>query len=305
MAVKTYKLNIEKSDGTSESVSFTIPGFIGTYNIKFNLSDGQEIDAGNITVDGGQRSYNLKLILSNGSTINAGTIITPVGVPKPTFANASWEEIADISEAGNASEYFKVGDEKTIELSTGDQITLVILGFNHDDLTNGGKAGMTIGMKNLLTATYSINSSGSNEGGWAESEMRTSTMETLFSQLQSDLQSVIKEVNKKSLAGGNTTDITVSSDKLFIFSLVEVNGATLSPYKNEGEQYEYWKTVKDGEDTVDRIKYLSNGGGSSYGWWTRTPTQRSDTYGRIFNDNGFIYETYIDYRYGVCLCFCV
>ena len=81
MSAKTYKLNITKSDGSSESISFTIPSYIGTYNIKFILSDGQEIDAGNITVDGTEHSYDLKLTLSDGSSINAGTIVTPIVIP--------------------------------------------------------------------------------------------------------------------------------------------------------------------------------------------------------------------------------
>lgn len=70
-----------------------------------------------------------------------------------SFEKASWSDIAALSESGSADKYFSVGDEKTISLTTGEQVTLVILGFDHDDLTGGGKAGMTIGMKNLLATT--------------------------------------------------------------------------------------------------------------------------------------------------------
>ena len=65
--------------------------------------------------------------------------------------------------------------------------------------------------------------------------------------------------------------ITTSSDKLFLFSEVEIDGTTSSGYASEGEQYEYWKTVKDGKTSADRIKYLSNGGGSASFWWLRSP----------------------------------
>ena len=177
------------------------------------------------------------------------------------FEKASWADIAAISESGRAAAYFGVGEEKTIELTTGEKVTLVILGFNHDDLTGGGKAGMTIGMKNLLATRYAMNSSSTNAGGWDQSKMRTETMQTLLAQLPSDLRNSIKQVNKKATAGNASTTITTSSDKLFLFSEVEIDGTTTAGYADEGEQYEYWKTIKDGTVTADRIKYLSNGGG--------------------------------------------
>ena len=187
------------------------------------------------------------------------------------FEKASWADIAAISESGRAAAYFGVGEEKTIELTTGEKVTLVILGFNHDDLTGGGKAGMTIGMKNLLATRYAMNSSNTNAGGWDQSKMRTETMQTLLAQLPSDLRNSIKQVNKKATADNASTTITTSSDKLFLFSEVEIAGTTTAGYADEGEQYEYWKTIKDGTVAADRIKYLSNGGGSADRWWLRSP----------------------------------
>lgn len=203
-----------------------------------------------------------------------------------SFEKASWSDIAALSESGSADKYFSVGDEKTISLTTGEQVTLVILGFDHDDLTGGGKAGMTIGMKNLLATTYRMNATATNEGGWGESEMRTSTMATLLSQLPSDLQGVIKQVNKKATAGGASTSITTSADKLWLLAEVEVDGTTSAGYADEGEQYEYWKTVKDGTVAADRIKYLSNGSGSANIWWLRSPSVSNSTGFRAFNSTG-------------------
>ena len=223
----------------------------------------------------------------------------------PTFANATWAEISDISEAGLARAAFNVGDEKTISLSTGEQVTLVILGFNHDDLSDGsGKAGMTIGMKNLLAATYRMNSTNTNAGGWNDSQMRTSTMATLFSQLPSDLQSAIKQVNKKATQGNAIPWIEISSDKLWLLAEVEVDGTILEGYADEGKQYEYWKTVKDGTVAADRVKYLSNGSGSADEWWLRSPSligalsfRYISSTGRVLNNGGV--------SYGVSFAFCV
>lgn len=222
-----------------------------------------------------------------------------------SFEKASWSDIAALSESGSADKYFSVGDEKTISLTTGEQVTLVILGFDHDDLTGGGKAGMTIGMKNLLATTYRMNATATNEGGWDESEMRTSTMATLLSQLPSDLQGVIKQVNKKATAGGASTSITTSADKLWLLAEVEVDGTTSAGYADEGEQYEYWKTVKDGTVAADRIKYLSNGSGSANSWWLRSPSVGYSTYFRNFNSAGSVVSSNANDTRGVSFGFCV
>ena len=222
-----------------------------------------------------------------------------------SFEKASWSDIAALSESGSADKYFSVGDEKTISLTTGEQVTLVILGFDHDDLTGGGKAGMTIGMKNLLATKYRMNATATNEGGWDESEMRTSTMATLLSQLPSDLQGVIKQVNKKATAGGASTSITTSADKLWLLAEVEVDGTTSAGYADEGEQYEYWKTVKDGTVAADRIKYLSNGSGSASNWWWRSPNVSGSGGFRYIGSSGYVGNSYANDTYGVSFGFCV
>ena len=222
-----------------------------------------------------------------------------------SFEKASWSDIAALSESGSADKYFSVGDEKTISLTTGEQVTLVILGFDHDDLTGGGKAGISIGMKNLLATKYRMNATATNEGGWDESEMRTSTMATLLSQLPSDLQGVIKQVNKKATAGGASTSITTSADKLWLLAEVEVDGTTSAGYADEGEQYEYWKTVKDGTVAADRIKYLSNGSGSANIWWLRSPNVSNSTYFRAFTSTGVVNSGNVGTARGVSFGFCV
>ena len=244
-----------------------------------------------------------------GDGITAWNALPAFSTTRLTFATAEWGDISRIAANGDAQKYFNVGDEKTVELSTGEEVTLVILGFNHDDLADGsGKAGMTIGMKNLLADSYGMNANPTSVGGWDESAMRTSTMATLLSQLPSDLQGVIKQVNKKATAGGASTTITTSSDKLWLFSEVEIDGTTSSGYVDEGEQYEYWKTVKDGTVAADRIKYLSNGSGSKRAWWLRSPWLDpliGSGHFRLIGILGGIGSDYADIAFGVSFGFCV
>lgn len=173
-----------------------------------------------------------------------------------SFADCDWETIKAISESGKASSAFKVGDEKSITLSTGEKITMVILGFDHDNLSDGsGKAGITLGMKNALSTTYMMNGSsktydgqsGYNAGGWLNCEMRNNTMPMLLSYLPADVQAVIKSVKKLTSKGCMLSDMLETDDKLFLFSQEEVMGThywtttgQLS-FPGEGSQYEYFK----------------------------------------------------------------
>ena len=239
-----------------------------------------------------------------------------------SFAKSSWAQIAALSESGAAKTYFSVGDEKTIELTTGEEITLVILGFNHDDLTGGGKAGITIGMKNLLATTYRMNATSTNAGGWNNSQMRTSTMATLLSQLPADLRNVIKQVNKKATAGSQSTTITTSVDKLFLFALAELASKTglenstvtsiknnAATYEQEGTQYEYFKNTVGDADIYKAcpalVKKLSNGGGSANGWWLRSPYLGGSTHFWCVLPSGDVINNNASNSHGVSFGFCV
>ena len=130
-------------------------------------------------------------------------------------------------------------------------------------------------------------------------------MATLLSQLPSDLQGAIKQVNKKATAGGASTSITTSADKLWLFAEVEIDGTTSAGYADEGEQYEYWKTVKDGTVAADRKKYLSNGSGSANIWWLRSPNVSNSNIFRYINSAGNVSSNSANYTYGVSFGFCV
>jgi len=166
------------------------------------------------------------------------------------LSRLSWSEIAAISESGKASQYFNIGDEKQITLGTGETITMLILGFNHDDLSDGsGKAGITFGMKNCLGIRYQMDSSGYANAGWPNCSMRDDTIPLLYEQLPADVRSVIKTVTK--LTGSYVLSGTLqpTNDRLFLLSVVEVMGTNYSSpgnrtsFAGEGTQYDYYKNA--------------------------------------------------------------
>lgn len=249
--------------------------------------------------------------------------ITPVPTKVP-FSEATPEQIAAIASAGLASEYFNVGDETNIELTTGEVITVVILGFNHDDLADGsGKAPISIGMNNLLATTYRMNATGTNAGGWNESEMRTSTMNTLFNLLPTSWKNIIKTVNKKATAGSQSENITTSADKLWLLAMSEIFSATsiensttttikdyADTYNAEGTQYKYYENLigdnNGGTGTNSLlIKKLSNGSGSASYWWMRSPYASGSTAFRCIGSAGGVSSADASGACGVSFGFCV
>lgn len=238
---------------------------------------------------------------------------------KPNFATDSWSVINEYASTGAAADVYKVGDEKVIELSTGTQITLVILGFNHDNKTGGGKAGISIGMKDMLPDYYVWNSNGSNANGWNGSGIRTQTMATLLTQLPADLQAVIKAVDKKASKGDTLTDILTSSDKLWLLSLAEIYSHSAistsawgavkdyaTTYNAEGEQYEFWQNAIGDLDPNDNgealIKYMNGGAGF---WWLRSPFVGVGLLAWFVGDGGSAGVVRVDVSFGVSFGFCV
>mgnify|MGYP007062227433 CR=1 FL=1 len=198
-----------------------------------------------------------------------GTMWKPTG-----FGEDSWTKIAENAQAGKASTLYKVGDEKTIYIENFGTLTFVILGFEHDDLVSGGKAKMSIGVKGRnVTFQFQyareMNNADTNSGGWNQSIMRIETMQEFFDLLPSDLKARIKPVIKKTSEGNQSANIISTNDKLWLFSKVEVTGTTEDIYKDEGMQYEYWKTIRDGTTNDGRDKFHS--------WWFRSADTSNST----------------------------
>ncbi len=239
----------------------------------------------------------------------------PTFVKRKHDLNAmSWEEISDAACNYRAPMLFNIGDEKTITLASGEKLTLVILDFWHDkyyddEYSKDIPAGITFGLKNCLTARYAMNLSNTNVGGWRDSKMRTSAMQTLLRQLPADLQAVIKSVKKRTSAGNKSTSIEETEDKLFLLSEVEVDGTTTATYKDEGAQYPYFKrnnaVAYDYNGNPNYIKGLSDGDGEAYYWWLRSPLVVVTTNFQCVKHDGLVGNASTSGPGGVSFGFCV
>ena len=205
----------------------------------------------------------------------------------------SWKEIHEISKSGRAKGLFQVEKTKDITVN-GKRYKAVILGFNHDDLADGsGKAGITFGLMECLDKKYPMNETGTNIGGWKNSEMRRFLSEDIFNSLEKDLKAVISSVIKVTNIGGDSFKIEKTTDKLFLFSISEIyrpvvyqrgrgNGCDVLGWMNcslkpEGGQYSYFRKKSH---VLKRINK------SLCWWWLRSPCSNSRKYNLFFHVKG-------------------
>lgn len=158
------------------------------------------------------------------------------------FATSSWAKIAEVSESGQATEFFAVGDERDVPIAYADgttaTMTVKIAGFNHDDLADGsGKAGISIVCRTLPDYLTSWNTSNSN-CSYGSSLVAKALAEggDIYNMLPSELTAVIKPVNKKydnSSSSGTPTLKTVSAP-LWALSVDEVGAVGTSAASKPG-----------------------------------------------------------------------
>ena len=252
----------------------------GTYTVTATKS-GETTDPVSVAITTSGQTYSVECLFFNS-----------------VLSKNMWAQIAKASAAGKASQLWSVGDTKDITVGS-ETLTLVIMGFSHDDLASGGKAGITFGMKNLMATTRRMNASNTNSGGFTGSEMYSWLQNTLLPTLPSDLRAVLKSVNKKTSAGSQSSTINTNSMKLFLFSEIEIFGSTTYSKAGEGSQYSYFATA------ANRIKYLSNGAGSASWWWERSPYGSDSNSFCSVDSDGSAGTNYAASTGGVCFGFCV
>ena len=234
----------------------------------------------------------------NGKTLEVPFVIDAIAVFNtyliPDLETSSWRLISAVAEAGNAASFWSVGATKTIKLN-GVSYTAQIIGFNHDTKTAGGKAGITFQLVDCLNNTYQMNSSDTNVGGWKSSALR-SRMSEFLGQLDEDLQSVIKPVNKLVSIGNETSTIETVSDKLFLLSEVEIYSSTHLYFAGEGSQYEWYKA---GNTRVKKVN------GSKYSWWERSPYSKNTNSFCSISSADFADSDIASRSIGVSFAFCV
>ena len=225
-----------------------------------------------------------------------------VNIQFKSFAECTWDEIAQISELGLASYVFKLHDTKDIEIEGVGTMTLEIADFDHDYLegnTSANKAGISMITRDLLPDTRQMNSSNTNVGGFPASALYDYLNGTILNGLPSDLRSALKTTYKWYGTGNDTTNGQWHGCKVWIPLEYEMFGTTTySPATEHGtgnaRKYPIFT------DNTSRVKKLNNGSGSANWYWEASPLARGAVVFCIVGSNGGASNHLASYARGVC-----
>lgn len=210
--------------------------------------------------------------------------------------NFTWSEINQIGQAGYASQIFSVGDVKTIN-ANGESIDVKISGFNHDGLPSGGKAPISFCAAYALSEKRSIEPYIQSNVPFVDTYMYEFLTDSLLPSLDSDLQSVIKEVTKKTRRTSGSPTIRSDDMKIFLLSNTETGAEAGS---SEGNAYPLFTS------NSDRMRKLNNNrNGQTTHWWLRSPFGASNISYRCIHTSGIIDSQTVDVAMGVVFGFCV
>lgn len=210
------------------------------------------------------------------------------------FADNTWAQVIAACQRGTVPETWAVGNQKTMTIN-GISYQIDIIGKNHDTYTAGGTAPLTFQMHDCYGETKNMNSSNTNNGGWTSCAMRSTHLPAILSQMPTEVQNGIREVNKLTSAGNQSATINTTADKLFLLSEIEIFGSVSDSISGEGTQYDYYKT---GGSTVKKLN------GSASDCWERSPCARNFArFCRVIS-NGSAGSSNASFARGVAFGFC-
>jgi hypothetical protein len=295
----------------------------GAYTV--TATKNGQTTSGSVNVVSGTTSYSLTLSFVS-STLN----------------NNEWSVIKSVSDAGQGANYWSIGDRKAVTLNgTVGKLSLsnvttyaFIIGFNHNASVEGtnrihfqlAKTALSGGTDVCLcdssynstvstTGYFSMNSSRTNSGGWASSQMRTnicgtslsSYSGTIIAVIPAALRAVLKPVTKytdnTANGGGSTASyVTATTDYFFLLSEFEVFGSISygnTNEKNKQAQYAYYSAGNS------KIKYKHDGTSTAAIWWLRSPYASNSYYFVSVGTGGTVNGTTANASLGFAPGFCV
>lgn len=208
----------------------------------------------------------------------------------------TWESVSAAIADGTYKDVYKVGDLVPIDLGTYGVHDMQIVAFDADDKADGnGKAPITWISKTLI-AEQQMNTTGTNNGGWADSYLRSWLKSDVYNAIPSDVKNAIVTVNKTYRRWESSANDTFTiNDDVWIPSHRELTG--VSECENDGVDYADFFT-----DNASRIKHYKTSTGF---WWNRSATNSGGAKFAHVDRSGVVkYNGTPNSNYGVALGFC-
>ena len=275
-----------------------------SWRCTYYSADGEVLE--NVTTTYDEASGQVRVSSSVAGSVNG---IVP-------FADATFEEIAIMLKRHYAgiidlSEYWNVGDTKRISYGTMSAAgvgethnsatqAITIIGFNHDDMTGGGKAAVTLQFVNGIGNAGYVHRVASNAGGWRDSARRAWMENVFIGSLDDKLQAMIKPVDKLCSLGNRSNQLLSTSDRAFLLSESEIMGRSVTQgVLNEGEQYAYFKNAQN------RRKKQNDAVSGYDNWWTRSPARANASQYVYVESDGDIHISDASSAYRIVVAFCI
>lgn len=255
---------------------------------------------------------------------------------KVTLENTSWSDIKKVINAGQAANYWSVGDSKTVILNGtcgsctffNTSVGVKILGFNHNSsIEANGRNSKTIHFQfgymssegkdvafvdsgynksNTSGSWFNMNNSDSNSGGWKSSLMRTSRVGQFLNCLPEELRNIVSTINKHTVSSADSSGYTddTTQDQIFLLSEYEVQGTNTYARAHTNQlQYDYYKNGNS------KVKYKHSSTGSTCYWLCRDPafylTYTTNRFCSVGTDGSAYYGKDASYSYGFAPAFCI
>ena len=239
----------------------------------------------------------------------------------PALNDCTWAQIKEISDNGQGANCWSVGDRKAVvlngtvgHLSLSNITTYVfIIGFNHNASVEGAKRihfqlakTALSGGKDIAfcdssfnsevseTGYFTMNTSSTNSGGWASSQMRTnicgtslsSYSGTIIAVIPAALRAVLKSVTKYTDNTGNdstaASSVTATTDYFFLLSEYEVFGRNSYANSNESSKQKQYAYYSAGNS---KIKYNHSSTSTAVRWWLRSPAiKKTESFALVYTD---------------------
>ena len=278
--------NYSGTIGSSESATVPVNG-LGTYTIHYTYSG----------------ATSTKTVTIN--TIGAYSVDCYIHID---FKSAAYSEISSAAKDGTASSLYAIGDTKEVKLNgtvgaytfSNESVYMFIAAFDHNSsvemnnehhmicsfaksaATGGKDIAFVDAQYNTSTSSecFHMNSSNTNQVGWAGSYMRNTICSQFKSVIPSDLQAVLRSrtIYTDNVGGGedSSSHISGTTDYVYIPSEFEVQGSRSYANSYEKDHQQQLAYYKNG---ASKIRYKSNDTSAAAWWWCRSPYY---LYGSVF-----------------------
>ena len=230
------------------------------------------------------------------------------------FSTVKTESITAITTNGSASSLWAIGDTREVKLNgtvgaynfSNKTTYMFIVAFDHNSsiemngehhiICSFAKSAATGGKDiafvdslydtNTTNPCFHMNSPNTNSGGWASSYMRQTICSQFKNAMPSDLQAVLRSrtiyTDNRGNATNNASNVTATSDYVYLPSEFEVQGSRKwanSYEQNHQQQLAYYK------NGASKIRYKSEDISAAAAWLVRSPSYTSSgLFCRVYTD---------------------